>query len=294
MTPNSSNRLVSTLLHLFFILFTLICFLPLLLVLGASFTDEVALVSKGYNFIPQVFSVESYKFLFKSGAELIRAYGISIFTTVCGTLGGVLVISLFAYPISRPDFRYRRALTLFVFFTMIFNGGIVPWYYMYSRVLHLKDTVWIYIIPHLMSAWYVMIMRTFFKTSIPNSLVESAKLDGASELRIFFQIVLPLSKPGLATIALFLTVDMWNDYWIPLVFITKAKMYNVQYFMYTVLQSAQFLLKNADKMQNVTAKIPLEGVRMALAIVGIGPIVLAYPFFQKYFVQGLTIGAIKE
>ena len=292
---STSNKFVSALLHLFFILFTLICFLPLVLVLSASFTEETVLLTSGYGLFPKVFSLESYKYLMKSADEVFRAYGLSIFTTIAGTVGGVLVIALFAYPISRQDFKYRRFFSLFVFFTMIFNGGIVPWYYMYSRVLGLKDTIWIYIIPHLMSAWYVMIMRTFFQTSVPVSLLESAKLDGASEMRIFFQIVMPLSKPGLASIALFLTVDMWNDYWIPLVFITKTKLYNIQYYMYTVLQNAQYLMKNSDKLGGLaTSTIPLEGVRMALAIIGIGPIVLAYPFFQKYFVKGLTSGAIKE
>lgn len=292
---NRINNKASIILHTLFIICTICCIAPFILILSVSLTDETALVTYGYKILPIDFSLYAYEYILKSGESLLRSYGITIFSTVVGTVSALFTIALFAYPLSRKDFKYGKAFSLFVFFTMIFNGGLVPWYYMYSSVFHLKNTLLIYIIPHLMSAWYVIIMKTFFSTTIPDSIIESAKIDGANEFRTFFSIVLPLAKPGLATVALFLSVTIWNDYWIPLVFITKSDLFNVQYAMYSVLQNAQYLAQNVDKIQNASLdSIPLESIRMAMGIIGIGPIILAYPFFQKYFIKGLTVGAIKE
>lgn len=291
---NGINKKTSILLNILFILCTIVCVAPLILILSISLTDETSLMINGYNFIPKKISFYAYEYIMKSADSLLRSYGITIFSTVVGTVSAMLIIAMFAYPLSRKDFKYRNGFSMFVFFTMIFNGGIVPWYYMYSSVFQMKNTLWIYIIPHLMNAWYVIIMKTFFSTTIPDSIIESAKIDGASEFKIFFSIVMPLAKPGLATVALFLCVTIWNDYWIPLVFITKSQFYNIQYSMYAVLQNAQYLAQNVDKIQSTITSVPIESIRMAMGIVGIGPIVFAYPLFQNYFVKGLTVGAVKE
>lgn len=291
---NGISRKASIALNTMFITYSLICIIPFVLVIAVSFTDEKSLLINGYSFFPKKLSLHAYEYLYTTGAAIIRAYGITIFNTIVGTIGSVLVISLFAYPLSRKDFKYKKLFSIFVFITMIFNGGLVPWYFVYSNVLHLKNNLLIYILPHLMSVWYVMIMRTFFSTSVPDSLIESARIDGAGEFRTFFKIVLPISLPGLATVALFNSVTIWNDYWIPLVFITQSKLYNLQYSMYSALLSAQYLAENSDKIAGIDiSSVPVETVRMAMCIVAIGPIALVYPFFQKYFVKGLTVGAVK-
>jgi putative aldouronate transport system permease protein len=179
---------------------------------------------------------------------------------------------------------------------MIFGGGLVPWYIVYTQLIPIKNTVWILIIPYLMNTWFMMIMRTFYRTTIPESIIESARIDGAGEFRTFFVIVLPLCKAGLATIGLFCTLNYWNDYYLPLVFVSKAQNYNIQYLMYQTLITVQNLLNSSNQISNISeilSKLPSEGVRMAIAVISIGPIVLAYPFFQKYFVKGLTVGAVK-
>lgn len=282
--------------HAIFILYSIACIIPLLLVIGVSFTDERTIVTSGYNFIPKVFSLEAYKWLFQSGDAIIRAYGLSIMITILGTLCSVAIISMFAYVISRKDFRYRNIFSFVVFFTMIFNGGLVPWYMVYTNFLHINDTLLAYIVPSLVNAWYVMIMRTFFQTNVPDSLIESAKIDGAGEFRIFLQIVIPLAKPGLATIALFQTLGFWNDWYLPLMLIENSKLYNLQYILYKTLTAIQYLAQASNVTggtASILAKLPSETARMAMCVLAIGPIILAYPFFQKYFVKGLTVGAVK-
>ena len=282
-------------LNFMFVLYSLICIIPFILIVMVSVTEESSLVINGYSFFPKIFSLNAYKYLFRSGGLLLQAYGITIFNTVVGTALSVMVISMFAYPLSRRDFKYRSFFSMFVFITMIFSGGLVPWYYVYSTVLHLKNNILVYILPNLMSAWYVIIMKTFFATTIPESLLEAARIDGAGEFKTFFKIVLPLSLPGLATIALFNSVTIWNDYWVPLVFITKPSLYNLQYSMYIALLNVQYLQENVGRMvgTGVTAQLPVETIRMAMCIIGIGPIILAYPLLQKYFIKGLTLGGVK-
>lgn len=219
-----------------------------------------------------------------------------LYETVVGTVLSVSVITLYAYPLSRSNFKYKKLFSFLAFFTMIFGGGLVPWYMVYSQLFRIRNTIWILIFPYLMNAWFVMIMRTFIKTSVPESLIESAKIDGASEFRTFFSIVLPLLKPGIATIGLLSCLGYWNDWYLPLVFLTERKLYNIQYLMYQTLSNIQFLTSgsaNFSELGMVLADLPGESARMAVAVVSIGPIIFAYGFFQKYFIKGLTIGAIK-
>ncbi|MEK8129934.1 carbohydrate ABC transporter permease [Paenibacillus filicis] len=283
-------------LHVLFWLIACSTILPILLVFMVSITDETTITRNGYSFIPEKISFEAYKYLFLDSMTIVRAYGVTIFITIVGSVVGLLLSALLAYPLSRRDFPYRNKLAFFVFFTMLFNGGLVPWYLVFTQLINLKDTIWSLIIPGLLiNGFYILIMRTFFSTSIPPALIESAYIDGAGEFRIFFQIVLRLSTPVLATIGLFYTLAYWNDWFNSLVFLTDSKLYSLQYLLNKILLNIQFLAQNTrnNNASQIIATLPTETVRMAMAIIGVGPIVLAYPFFQKYFVKGLTVGAVK-
>jgi putative aldouronate transport system permease protein len=292
---NRISRTANILLVAMFAIISIACLYPLLLVVSVSLTDEQTIIKDGYDIFPKVFSTYSYEYLFNDSAKIFRGYGVSIAVTIIGTIGSLLLTALFAYPISRQDMPYRNFLSFVVFFTMLFSGGLVPWYLVYSTA-GLKDTLWALIIPHLIAPFNVIIMRTFFTNTIPVSLIESAKIDGAGEFRIFGQIVLPLSLPVLATIGLFQTLGYWNDWFTSSVFISNDNLVSLQYLMYKVIYNLQYLnsgMVDASVTGTTTATIPTEGVRMAMAIVGIGPIIFVYPFLQKYFVKGLTVGAVK-
>lgn len=291
---NQISFKANAVLNGFFILYSAACILPLLLVIAVSFTSENALALDGYSFIPKEFTLDSYKFVFNLGDAIVRAYGITILVTVVGTLISTIVISMYAYPISRKDFRYKGFFSFIVFFTMIYNSGLVPWYVVYANILHLKDNILVYIIPMVVNTWYVLIMRTFYKLTIPDAVIESSKIDGAGEFRTFVQIVLPLSLPGIATISLFQCLNFWNDWFIALMFIENSKLYNLQYLLYQILSTIQFLTTVSGRGGNIDlSKIPNESARMAMAVVVMGPIIFIYPFFQKYFIKGLTVGAVK-
>jgi putative aldouronate transport system permease protein len=291
-------KISQMLLHLFLICASLVCIVPLFLVIGISFSDETAILSDGYKFIPEKFSFTAYKYLGDQLSQIITAYGVSITVTVVGTLLGLTIIALYAYPLSRKELRYRGFFALFVFLTMVFNSGLVPWYLVYVKFLHLKDSIWALILPLLVSPFFVIIMRTFFETTIPPSVIESATIDGAGEFTIFRKIVLPLSLPVLATVGLFTTLNYWNDWFLSLIYITKSDHISLQYLMYKTLLDIQYITSNPNAASALLAQgalkdIPSKTLQMAMAVVGIGPIVFAYPFFQKYFVKGLTIGAVK-
>ncbi len=293
---NEISAVSNIILNIFYVLLSLVCLLPILLVVAISFTDENEILLNGYNLIPQKFSLKAYEFVLSAGEAIVNAYGISILVAILGTCMSVAVITLYAYPLSRSNFRYKNQFAFFAFFTMIFGGGLVPWFMVYSQLIRIRGTIWILIVPYLMNAWYVMIMRTFIKTTVPESLMESAKIDGAGEFRTFFSIVLPLLKPGLATIGLLSCLGYWNDWYLPLVFLTERKLYNIQYVMYQTLSDIQFLTSgsaNFAELGKVLSDLPGESARMVIAVLSIGPIVFAYGFFQKYFIKGLTIGAVK-
>jgi putative aldouronate transport system permease protein len=285
-------------IHVFFILYSLFCIIPIVLIVAVSFSNEASVVREGYKFIPSHFDLSAYRFLMKDLGQIVRAYGVSIAVTVIGTTLSMIIIALYAYPISRRQFPHAKFFTFFVFFTMLFGGGLVPWYLVYVQMLDLKNTLWSLIMPLIMAPFWVLIVRTFFSTTIPGEVLESAKIDGAGELRIFIRIVLPLSMPVLATVALFQTLTYWNDWFLSLVFITNDNNISVQYLLYKLLANIQYLSSNPTAAAEIAKagglfNFPSETVRMALVIVGVGPIIFAYPFFQKYFVKGLTVGAVK-
>lgn len=290
---NSISSLWNGIFNLLFIIVSLMSVVPLLLVLGVSFSDEQSVLQYGYKFIPIKAGIGGYDFIIRQGTTILRAYAVSIAITIVGTLVSVAVIAMFSYAISRKDFKYRNKFSFIVFFTMVFNGGLIPWYMVYVNLLHFQNSYLAYIVPPIANAWYIMIMRTFFQTNVPDSIIESAKIDGAGEFRTFVQIVVPLAKPGLATIALFMTLGYWNEWFIPLMFIEEAAKFNLQYILYKTLVAIQYLGQSNANVNVDMSKLPAETARMAMCILAIGPIVLAYPFFQKYFVKGLTVGAVK-
>lgn len=280
-------------------LFALACVFPFVLIVIISLTDEMSLAKNGYRFLPKQWSFEAYKYVFKGSSALGQAYSITIFITVVGTIVALTIMSLYAYALSRKNFRFRKFFTFFAFFTMLFSGGLVPTYIVVTKLLNLRDSIWALILPMACNAWYIMILKTFFKTSIPDSIVESAKIDGASEIRIFIQIVLPISLPGIATIALFSTLGYWNDWFNALLYIDNTKIIPLQYMLMKIQNSMDFLRGNINSVSSVESlkamqQMPQETARMAMVVLATGPIVLAYPFFQRFFIQGLTIGAVKE
>ncbi|MGG4145539.1 carbohydrate ABC transporter permease [Paenibacillus algorifonticola] len=295
---NAISPTANTIINIGFMLYTIACLLPILLIVMVSLSNEQDVLTKGYSFIPNQIDFTAYKFLFTDWQQILRSYGVTIFVTIAGTILSLIIMALYAYPISRTDFPHRKFFTFFIFFTMLFNGGLVPWYLVYVNMLNLRDNIWALVLPLLVSAFFVLVIRTFFQSTIPVAILEAAKIDGASEMLIFFRIVTPLSLPVLATVALFSTVNYWNDWFLSLVFITDDKTLSIQYLMYKMLLNIQFLASNSNAASAIAAaggqvSFPNETVRMAMAIMGIGPIVFAYPFFQKYFVKGLTVGAVK-
>lgn len=285
-----------TFINIFFVIFCLLLFvLPFLLVIAISFTDESAL-AEGYKLIPEKFSLEGYKVIFRNPTRLFNAYTVTTLQSFLGTFIGVLVMALCAYPLSRKSFKWRKPITFYVFFTMLFGGGLIPSYLLNTQYLNLRNNFWIYILPFMANAFYLIILRTFFQ-GISISLVEAAKIDGASELRTFFQIILPLSKPVLATISLLYLLDRWNDWFTSLVYITDDRLFSLQYLMQKVLRELEFIKQVASEGYNVVEldnfKPPSESMRFGMCIVAAGPMLLIFPFFQKYFVKGLTVGSIK-
>ncbi|ASA25874.1 carbohydrate ABC transporter permease [Paenibacillus donghaensis] len=278
-------------------IFAFLCVFPFLFVVIISLTDEGTLARDGYSLIPAKWSLGAYRYVFESGDMLLRSYGVTIFVTVLGTIISLLFISLYAYAISRKSFRYRNFFAFFAFFTMLFNGGLVPTYIIVTQFLGLKDTVWALIMPLAVNAFYIMILRTFYITSVPDAIVESGKIDGAGEFRIFLKLVLPLSLPGLATIALFSTLGYWNDWFNALLYIDDPNLVPLQSMLMRIETSMQFIMQNSQNSSlslEAFRSMPQDTSRMAMVVLATGPIIFAYPFFQRYFIQGLTIGAVKE
>lgn len=281
--------------HIMMFLFAVVCIIPFVLLISASLTDQDAIVAHGYSFIPHTFSTAAYEYLYERGTDIARAYGVTVFVTVIGTAVGVAMTALLAYPLSRTVTPNRNLIMFIVFFTMLFHGGLVPSYLVYTQIFDLKNTIWALIIPGLlMNGFYVMMMRTFFQTSIPGALIESAQIDGAGEYRTFWSIVLPLSTPILATIGLFECIMYWNDWQLGMIYITEPQLFSIQNLLNRIMQDIQFISTNlSDRAGESMQQMPTDAVKMAIAVIGVLPILVAYPFFQKYFVKGIMIGAVK-
>ena len=295
---SEARNLISKPSNAFFnVLLIAACFVtvfPLWIIIVSSFTSEYALTTYGYRLWPLEFSVNAYSYLFRDGSIMITAYKNTIIATLAGTVLSIVTVGLYSYALSRPDFRFKRFFTFFSFFTMLFGGGMVSYYNMARSVLGLKDTVWALFLPMSFSAYWVIIMRTFYQSNVPEAVIESARIDGSGEWRTFFQIVVPLAIPGFATVALFSAIGVWNDFRQCLLLNDSSQYYNLQYTIYQTMNNLRFLKENASRMGGVNVtNLPSETFRMAMAVVTVGPIILAYPFFQQYFVKGLTVGAVK-
>lgn len=287
----------SILIHLCFILGSLLFILPFALIISASFTDEQTLLADGYKLFPAAFSTEAYQYVFRSPGQLIDSYKVTIIYSFLGTFLAVVIMSMMAYPLSKQNYRYKKPVTFFIFFTMLFSGGLIPTYIWNTRFLHLGDTIWIYILPNLVNAFHIIVIRTFFQ-GLPPALMESAKIDGARELQIFFKIVIPLSKPVIATIALLTLLARWNDWNTALIYIKSKELYSLQYLLQKILREVQFVKDMADStpvagIDMDMSKLPSETIRFAMCMVAAGPMLVVFPFFQKYFAKGLTVGAVK-
>ena len=268
---------------------------PILMIVIASFTEEKTLLRDGYSLLPGALSVDAYIYMVKQGAIIVRAYGVSILVTFVGTLGSVLITAMLAYPMSRKAFKYRGILTFFVFFTMLFSGGIVPSYIMWTRVFQIKDTIWALILPnYLVSAFNVFLVKNYYTNSIPDSLIEAAQIDGAGEMKIFWKVMLPLSVPTIATVSLFSGLAYWNDWINGLYYINDAKLYSIQILLLKIMNNINALKQNTGSLMGTGAvSLPGTSIRMAMAVIGILPILLIYPFVQKYFIKGVVVGAVK-
>jgi len=284
-------------INIIMLIFAIFCLFPFVLLIAASFTDDLEIVRTGYKLIPNEFSVAAYQYLWNNSADIVRSYGVTIMITVIGTLVGMTITAMVAYPLSRKEMPFRNSLAFYVFFTMLFNGGLVPTYLMYTNYFDMKNTTLALILPGLLvNGFYIILMRTFFATSIPTPIIESAYLDGAKEWKIFHSIILPLSLPVLATVGLFYAILYWNDWFNGLIYITNKKYFSIQNLLNRILLDLQFLQSNTQSMgkgAELVAKLPLDAMRMAMAVIGVLPLICAYPFFQKYFVKGLTIGSVK-
>jgi len=288
-----TNAIISVLLGIF----TLMCVFPFIYVIIISFSSEESIVRNGFEIIPKAWSIDAYHYLWNVKEQLFRSYGVTIFITIVGTIISVLMISFYSYAISRPQFKYRRFFTFLAFFTMLFSGGLVPTYIVVTQFLHLKNSIWALILPLAMNAFYIIIMRTFFLKSVPESILESARIDGASEWRTFFQIVFPLSLPGIATIALFSTLGYWNDWFTALLYIEDPKLVPLQSLLMKIEANLEFMRQNVEisiMQQSLFDTIPQDSAKMAMVVIATLPIAVSYPFFQKYFISGLTIGGVKE
>ena len=268
---------------------------PILMIVIASFTEEKTLLRDGYSLLPGALSVDAYIYMVKQGAIIVRAYGVSILVTFVGTLGSVLITAMLAYPMSRKAFKYRGILTFFVFFTMLFSGGIVPSYIMWTRVFQIKDTIWALILPnYLVTAFNVFLVKNYYTNSIPDSLIEAAQIDGAGEMKIFWKVMLPLSVPTIATVSLFSGLAYWNDWINGLYYINDAKLYSIQSLLLKIMNNINALKQNTGSLMGTGAvSLPGTSIRMAMAVIGILPILLIYPFVQKYFIKGVVVGAVK-
>ncbi|MEK3987354.1 carbohydrate ABC transporter permease [Paenibacillus sp. FSL K6-3166] len=294
---NRTSNGINALFTLIFILLAIACVVPVIVVLSISLTDESYIRETGYSIFPTALSGDAYSYIAKQGTMILRALGVSLLVTVVGTALGVLLTTTMGYVISRPAYKLKNFLTWVVFIPMVFNGGLVSSYFINTNFLGLKNSVWALILPLAVSSFNVIICKTFFMSTIPDGLIESAEIDGASQFRTFFSIILPISLPVLATIGLFLCFGYWNDWFQSMLYIDNQNLYSLQALLNSLMSNADALARNSISMgisfAELVATMPKESARMAVAILIVLPVACAYPFFQRYFITGLTIGAVK-
>lgn len=274
-------------------LFAICCIVPFILIVATSFTSEASIMKSGFNLWPREFSTFAYKIVFENPRIMVGSYLVTIGITLVGTTVGLFIVAMTGYALQRPDFEYRNKISFFIYFTTLFSGGIVPFYLLITQYLHLKDNYLAVLLPGLLSPFLIIMMKSFAK-SIPHAITESAKIDGAGDFTIFIRLIIPMSTPALATIGLFIALGYWNEWYNSMLFLSPDMEYRpLQLFLYNVVTSADFI-RNSAAASNVPAPdVPLESMKMATAVVATGPVILFYPFVQRYFIQGITVGAVK-
>lgn len=296
MIQSKSDKVFMGVTHIVLILATLACLVPFYMLIIGSFSDNGTIIKEGYSLFPSQLSLDGYRYIGYLSNTFTTAYGITIITTVVGTAGSLLLTSALGYGLARKGLPGRRLITFLVIFTMLFRGGLVPTYYVYTNFVNLKNSLWAYVIPNLLlSGFHVVLVRSYIASSIPESLVESAELDGAGEMTIYARIVMPLCMPILATVGLLVGVQYWNSWQNGLYYITDTKLYSIQNILNRMLQDIRFLQSGAmgDYGGELMSRLPTNSVRMAIAVMGVLPILILYPFFQRYFVKGIVLGAVK-
>ena len=279
--------------YLYISLWAIICVMPFILILSGSFTEDRIILTKGYSLIPRGFTLHAYNTVFAIPEKILRSYGVTLFVTITGTFLGLFLISMAGFALQRKDLKYRNAIAFYIYFTTLFNGGLIPWYIMVANVLSMKNTIYALILPSIMNPFLIFLMRNFLRT-IPESIVESAKIDGAGDFRIYRSLVMPIATPALATVGLFLALAYWNNWFMSAMFIENDRLFMLQFYLYNILARADFLRSGLTQTAiTVKIDIPRESVKLATAVVATGPVIFLYPFVQKYFVQGLVIGAVK-
>lgn len=280
-------------MNFFMVMFAIICIYPILLMISVSITDSTAIYEYGYSIIPHKVSGLAYEYIFKNPVRLVSGYSVTILVSLVGGAFSLIVTAMIAYPLSRPDYKYRKMVNFFVFFTMLFNGGMVPTYMVVINILGLKDNMLALILPYAAVAWNILLLRSFFN-SVPGEIIEAARIDGAGEIYTFSKIVLPLSKPGLASVGFLIVLRYWNDWWLSMLYMQDSMKQSLQYKLYTLMKGIEELAKDAMVSGTMdVVNFPSESARMAMAFLSIAPILFLFPFFQKYLVKGITVGAVK-
>lgn len=293
-TTSKASKIIP---HIVLVIMTILALMPIVLLFMASITDEQELIKNGYSFFPKKLSLYSFRYIFRSASTIFRAYGVTIFVTAVGTLTNMVLTVMLAYPISRPELKCRNVIAFLVFFTMLFNGGLVPTYIMYTQIFHIRDTIWALIVPNLLlSPFNVILVRNYFRTNIPDSLVEAAKLDGATDMQTLIRVVLPISTPILGTVGLMSGLAYWNNWTNGLYYLVKrTDLYSIQNVLTNMLNNIQFL-KTSAQLEGVNldlSQLPSVGIRMAIAVIALIPVMIAYPLVQKSFVKGIVVGGVK-
>ena len=296
MIENKVQKIVSVLFgHLILIIVSLSCLIPFLIILSASFTSESALVVHGYSIFPRDLTTNAYKIVMGNSQELMNSYKVTIFTTVVGSAANLLITIMAAYPLSRKDYKWNRIFSFYFYFTMLFSGGAVPSYILISNYLHLKNNIFVLILPMLFNVWNVFLLRTYF-SKIPSSMWEAAEIDGAGQFKVLFSVVVPMSVTGIATILLFVMLAFWNEWYLSLMYMSNERIITLQYFLSRMMSQIDSILKNQGSALAGTIDIssmPSETARMAMCVLAAGPMIFVFLFFQKYFVKGLNLGSVK-
>jgi len=294
---NSVSPFASIVINIFMILGVIACVLPIILVISVSLTEGTTFTKYGYSFFPKRLSLDAYRYLFKDFSIVGNAYIITIIVVVFGTILNIMLTTLYAYPLSRRDLPMKKFFTAFILITMLFGGGLAPFYMIYVRVFHLRNTIWALILPAVTNGFNIFIMKTYIQNNIPTEIFEACKIDGAGEFKIFCKMVLPLSTPVIATLAMFSAFGYWNDWFNSMLFIDNPKLYNLQYVMMKSLLQVQFIKDHVGGMAGIKDRVlldtPSQTINFAMVMASIGPIIFTYPFFQKYFVKGLIVGSVK-